>query len=170
MDSVNKEDMHERAFTFRPIGLLATPYRSRSGVPIQGVFDPDSQGKAKIFEAYEEGLKDLEGFSHIILIYVFHRSKGYDLVCRPYMEEERHGVFAMRAPRRPNPIGFSVVRLLKREGRILHLSEVDMLDGTPILDIKPFAPKFDHREDARVGWMTATFRDGRHRKVSDDRF
>ena len=167
---MRKKDDRDMTFEFRPIGLLTTPYQSRSGVPIQGVFDPDSQGKAEIFEAYKEGLKDLEGFSHIILIYVFHRSRGYDLVCRPYMEEKLHVVFAMRAPRRPNPIGFSVVRLLKREGRILHLSEVDMLDGTPILDIKPFSPKFDHREDARVGWMEATFRNGKHRKVSDDRF
>jgi tRNA-Thr(GGU) m(6)t(6)A37 methyltransferase TsaA len=170
MDRENKEGIHEKEYVFKPIGILRTPYESKSGVPIQGVFDPDSEGTAEIFEAYEDGLKDVEGFSHIILIYVFHRSEGYNLVCRPYMEEGLHGVFAMRAPRRPNPIGFSVVRLLKREGRILRLAEVDMLDGSPLLDIKPFSPTFDHREGARVGWMEATFRNGRHRRVSDDRF
>lgn len=139
-------------------------------MPIQGVFNPNSRGRAEIFEEYEPGLMDVEGFSHLIVIYVFHRSQGYQLVCRPYMEEEVHGVFAMRAPNRPNPIGFSVVKLDNREGRILYLSELDMLDETPILDIKPFAPKFDYRADARVGWMERTFRDKNHTKVSDDRF
>ncbi|RLF60595.1 MAG: tRNA (N6-threonylcarbamoyladenosine(37)-N6)-methyltransferase TrmO, partial [Thermoplasmata archaeon] len=138
-------------YKFKPIGVIRSKYRSKGGVPIQGIFGPDSKGRAEIFEEYEAGLKDIEGFSHIILIYVFHRSEGYELVCRPYMEDKLHGVFAIRAPRRPNPIGFSVVRLEKREGRVLYLSEVDMLDGTPILDIKPFAPRFDHRPGARVG-------------------
>ncbi|MBW1787358.1 MAG: tRNA (N6-threonylcarbamoyladenosine(37)-N6)-methyltransferase TrmO [Deltaproteobacteria bacterium] len=160
----------ETEFIFRPIGVLNTPYRTKSGVPIQGAFDPQSEGTAEIFKPFEEGLRDLEGFSHLILLYVFDRSEGYDLVCRPYMEDRRHGVFAMRAPRRPNPIGFSVVRLKRREGRMLHLAELDMLDGTPLLDIKPFVPKFDHRADTRVGWMENTFRNKNHRKVSDERF
>jgi len=105
-----------------------------------------------------------------MIIYAFHLSKGYNLVCRPFVEDRLHGVFAVRAPRRPNPIGVSVVRLRKREGCVLHLSEIDMLDGTPILDIKPFCPKFDHRKNVRTGWMENTFRDDAHRKVSDDRF
>ncbi len=167
---MKNEDMSNMEFRFKPIGILKTPYKSKSGVPIQGVFDPESEGKATIFEAYEAGLQDVEKFSHLIMIYVFHRSQGYELVCSPYMEDKLHGVFAIRAPRRPNPIGFSVVRLRKREGRVLYLSEVDMLDGTPILDIKPFCPKFDHRQDVRVGWMENTFRDEGHRKISDDRF
>ena len=157
-------------FVFKPIGILYTPYESKSGVPIQGVFDPDSRGRAEIFKEYEEGLKDIEGFSHLILLYVFHQSGGYDLICRPYMEDTCHGVFAIRAPRRPNPIGLSVVRLEKREGPILALSEVDMLNGTPLLDIKPFVPKFDHRENAHTGWMAENFREGKHRTISDDRF
>lgn len=157
-------------FTFKPIGMLHTPFKTRSGVPIQGVFDPESRGRAEIFKEFEPGLKDIEGFSHLILLYVFHRSEGYDLLARPYVEDEYHGVFAIRAPKRPNPIGFSVVKLEKRERHILYLAEMDMLDGTPLLDIKPFAPKFDHRENVRVGWMERTFRDGRHRTVSDDRF
>jgi tRNA-Thr(GGU) m(6)t(6)A37 methyltransferase TsaA len=170
MDRVSKKETDEREFKFKPIGILRTPYQSKSGVPIQGVFDPDSRGTAEIFKAFEAGLKDVEGFSHIILIYVFHRSEGYDLVCRPYMEDQLHGVFATRAPRRPNPVGFSIVRLLKREGRVLHLAEVDMLDGTPVLDIKPFSPTFDHREGVRIGWMEAALRHGKSPRISDDRF
>ena len=157
-------------FEFVSIGVLKTPYESKSGVPIQGVFGPESRGEAEIFEEYEEGLTDIEGFSHIIIIYVFHLSQGYDLICRPYMEDKLHGVFSMRAPKRPNPIGFSVVKLEKRQGRILYLSEVDMLNRTPILDIKPFVPNFDHREGARVGWMENTFRAKTNREISDDRF
>ena len=157
-------------FTFKAIGTLTTPYKSKSGMPIQGVLASKSKGKAEIFEEYASGLKDIEGFSHLILLYVFDRSEGYDLVCRPYMEDRLHGVFAIRAPRRPNPIGFSVVRLEKREGNILHLAEVDMMDGTPLLDIKPFVPKFDHRENVRVGWMEGSFRDSKYRTISDDRF
>lgn len=166
-DSIQEEEM---TFTFKSIGTLKTPYRSKSGVPIQGIFDAESEGEAEVFEEYEPGLKDIEGFSHLILVYVFHKSEGYELVCRPYMEDQVHGVFAVRAPRRPNPIGFSVVRLRRRAGRILYLSEVDMLDGTPLLDIKPFVPRFDHRPEARVGWMERTFRDEGYRTVSDDRF
>ena len=162
--------MNETEFTFRAIGVLRTPYKSKSGVPIQGIFDPESEGRVEIFEQYESGLKDIEGFSHLILLYVFHQSEGYDLICKPYMEDRLHGVFSIRAPKRPNPVGFSVVRLDKREGSVLHLAEVDMLDGTPLLDIKPFVPKFDHRENARVGWMEGTFRDMKGAPVSDNRF
>ena len=162
--------MNEIEFTFRAIGVLRTPYSSKSGVPIQGIFDPESKGRAEIFEGYEKGLQDIEGFSHLILLYVFHRSVGFELICKPYMEDNLHGVFAIRAPKRPNPIGFSVVRLERREGNILHLAEVDMLDGTPLLDIKPFVPKFDHREDVRVGWMEGKFKGPEQRMISDDRF
>ena len=159
-----------QAFTFKQIGIISTPYKAKSGVPIQGVFDRGSRGYAEIYDEYTQGLKDIEGFSHLILIYVFNQSEGYDLLCRPYMEDVTHGVFSVRAPKRPNPIGFSVVRLEKREGNILSLSEVDMLDQTPLLDIKPFVPNFDHRENAKVGWMERSFIDEDHRKVSDDRF
>ena len=157
-------------FSFKAIGVLSTPYRSKSGVPIQGVFNPQSKGRAEIFKEYETGLKDIEGFSHLILLYAFDRSEGFDLVCRPYMENKPRGVFAIRAPRRPNPIGLSVVRLEKREGPVLHLAEMDMLDETPLLDIKPYVPRFDYRENARTGWMDGKFDDPGHRKISDDRF
>jgi tRNA-Thr(GGU) m(6)t(6)A37 methyltransferase TsaA len=157
-------------YTVRPIGILRTPYREKEGIPIQGAFDPESLGTAEVFEDYTAGLQDIEGFSHLILLYLFHRSKGYRLICRPYMEDEEHGVFAMRAPKRPNPIGLSVVRLLRREEAVLHLSEMDMLDGTPLLDIKPYVPPFDHRKKVLLGWMERAFRRGEYRKISDDRF
>lgn len=162
--------MTEQAFSFKPIGILHTPFTTKDGVPIQGVFDPEARGRAELFKDYEAGLMDIEGFSHLVLIYVFHHSQGYDLVCRPYMEDQVHGLFAIRAPRRPNPIGFSVVRLERREENTLYLAEVDMMDGTPLLDIKPFVPTFDHREGARVGWMEEKFKRKEFRRISDDRF
>lgn len=157
-------------FTFKPIGMIYTPYKEKRGLPIQGVFDPESKGRVDILEEFESGLRDIEGFSHLILLYLFDRSEGYDLVCRPYMDDKLHGVFATRAPKRPNPIGLSVVRLESREATTLHVAEVDILDGTPLLDIKPFVPSFDHRENARVGWMTRPLASPDQKKVSDDRF
>ncbi len=157
-------------YTFHPIGVIRTPYGETSGIPIQGVFGPESKGTVEVFEPFAEGLADIEGFSHLYLIYVFHRSEGYRLKVKPYMDDRERGLFAVRAPKRPNAVGLSVVRLDRREGRILHISEVDMLDETPLLDIKPFVPRFDHRENARVGWMEEAFRREDHRKVSDDRF
>jgi len=157
-------------YTFKAIGTIRSPYHSKQGMPIQGVFEPEGEGVVEVFEPYVPGLQDLEGFSHLILIYVFHLSEGYELLCRPYMEEKLHGVFSTRAPRRPNPVGFSVVKLLRREGSILHISQVDVINGTPLLDIKPYVPRFDERPSAQVGWMEGTFRSGLFRKVSDDRF
>jgi tRNA (adenine37-N6)-methyltransferase len=161
---------HVMEYTFKPIGTIRSPYHSKQGMPIQGVFEPEGEGLVEVFEPYVPGLQDLEGFSHLILIYVFHLSEGFELQCRPYMEERLHGVFSTRAPRRPNPVGFSVVKLLTREGSILHISEVDVIDGTPLLDIKPYVPRFDERLGAQVGWMDKSFRSGVFRKVSDDRF
>ncbi len=157
-------------FVFRPIGVIHTPYRTKSGIPIQGVFDQATSGTVELFEEYEEGLTDIEGFSHLILLYAFDRSEGFELMTKPYMDETRHGVFAQRAPKRPNPIGLSIVRLLRRKGRILSISEIDMLDDTPLLDIKPYVPRFDVRLDARSGWMEGLIENSGVRKVSDDRF
>ena len=156
--------------TFKPIGTIHSPYKEKRGVPIQGIFDPESKGRIDIFEEFEPGLKDIEGFSHLILLYLFDRSKGYNLICKPYMEDKNHGVFATRAPKRPNPIGLSVVRLEKREGPVLYIAEVDMLDETPLLDIKPFYPDVDHRKNTRVGWLEGRLKDPNRRIVSDDRF
>ena len=157
-------------YNIKPIGKIHTPYNEKRGVPFQGVFDPESKGRAEVFEEFEPGLKDIEGFSHLILLYLFDRSEGYDLICKPYMEDKLHGVFSTRAPKRPNQIGLSVVRLESREGRILHVAEVDMLDGSPLLDIKPLVPAFDHRENTRVGWMKDPLRNPNKKTVSDDRF
>jgi tRNA (adenine37-N6)-methyltransferase len=111
------------------------------------------EGQIELDPSLAPGLKDLEGFSHLILLYHFHRTEGYDLLARPFLDSDLHGVFAIRTPRRPNPIGLSVVRLLGIEGNVLRISDVDILDGTPILDIKPYVPEFDHREGARIGWL-----------------
>jgi tRNA-Thr(GGU) m(6)t(6)A37 methyltransferase TsaA len=110
-------------------------------------------GSAEIFPEYAEGLRDLEGFSHVYLIYHFHKARAARLIVKPFLEDVDHGVFATRAPRRPNPIGISLVRLTRIEGHVLHLKDVDILDGTPLLDIKPYAPRFDRREDVRIGWL-----------------
>lgn len=103
--------------------------------------------------AYAAGLKDLRGFSHIILLYLFHLSDGYSLEVRPFLDEEARGLFATRAPSRPSPIGISIVRLLEINGNKLVIEDVDMVDGTPLLDIKPYVPAFDHRENVRTGWL-----------------
>jgi tRNA-Thr(GGU) m(6)t(6)A37 methyltransferase TsaA len=115
---------------------------------------------------YVDGLRDIEGFSHIILIYHFHLSKGFSLVVKPFMDDRLHGVFATRAPRRPNSIGFSVVRLIRMEGWTLHIEDVDIVDGTPLLDIKPFVPKFDVVKVERIGWLSK--RAGKAGKVKAD--
>jgi tRNA-Thr(GGU) m(6)t(6)A37 methyltransferase TsaA len=139
--------------TLRPIGLIHSPYEKPEETPIQPVYARGTRGRAEVFPAYEDGLRDLEGFSHIYLIYYFHRVSSTRLIVKPFLEDSPHGVFATRAPCRPNPIGFSVVRLVRVEGNVLHLEDVDVLDGTPLLDIKPYISRFDHREDVRCGWQ-----------------
>jgi len=158
--------MQDKTFEFRPIGIIHTPFTSKEGTPIQGAFAPDAQGTVEVHEQYADGLKDLEGFSHIYVFYLFHKSEGYALQCKPYRDDTPRGVFACRAPRRPNHLGMSVVRLLKREGNILTIAEADMLDGSPLLDIKPYVPKFDARENVRTGWLE----EGEDRRIADDRF
>ena len=137
----------------RPIGVIHTPFPRGRGTPIQGVLQPDSEGTIEVFPEYTAGLADLAGFSHIHVVYAFHRSEGFDLEIVPYMDTRKRGLFSTRAPRRPNPIGMTVVRLIAVEGRILHVSGVDMIDGTPLLDIKPYIPAIDAIEDAGGGWF-----------------
>ena len=139
--------------TLQPIGVIHTPHKNPKETPIQPVYAKGIEGRAEIFSEYADGLRDLEGFSHICLIYHFHKAKGVRLVVKPFLEDKPHGVFATRATCRPNPIGFSVVRLVRREGNLLHLEDVDVLDGTPLLDIKPYISRFDTRENARCGWQ-----------------
>jgi len=136
-----------------PIGFIHSELKEASNVPIQPVYAKGCKGRAKIYPDYQQGLTDLEGFSHIFIIYYFHRAAPSSLMVKPYLDNNKRGVFATRSPRRPNPIGISLVHLEKREGNILYLDHVDMLDGTPILDIKPYVPDFDDRENVKIGWL-----------------
>lgn len=138
---------------YKPIGVIHSPFKEPEGTPIQPAGAKGINGTVEIFPEYAEGLKDIEGFSHIILIYHFHLSRGALLKVKPYMDNETHGVFAMRGPSRPNPIGISAVRLVGIEDNILHIQDVDIVDETPLLDIKPYVPEFDIREAERTGWL-----------------
>jgi tRNA-Thr(GGU) m(6)t(6)A37 methyltransferase TsaA len=139
--------------TYKPIGVIHSPFKEPKGTPIQPAGAKGTDGRVEVFPEYAEGLKDIDGFSHIILIYHFNLSKGVSLTAKPFMDSEARGVFAMRAPSRPNPIGISVVRLVRVEGAMLHIQDVDIVDGTPLLDIKPYVPRFDVREVERIGWL-----------------
>ena len=139
--------------SFKPIGIIFTPYQDPQGTPIQAAASLGVQGRIQIFPEYQEGLQDVEGFSHLILIYVFHLCRDYSLKVKPFLDDVKRGVFATRAPARPNPIGLSVVRLKRVEAETLYISDVDMLDGTPLLDLKPYVPEFDHRAGAKIGWL-----------------
>jgi len=138
---------------YKPIGIVHSAFRKPQNVPIQSLASKGIKGSVELAHEYVEGLKDIEGFSHIILIYHFHLSRDYSLIVKPYLDENRHGVFSTRAPSRPNPIGISIVRLTKIEDNILYIQDVDIIDGTPLLDIKPYVPKFDQRKTARIGWL-----------------
>jgi len=138
---------------YKPIGIIHSPFKIPQNVPIQSVASKGIKGKIELDHEYVEGLKDIDGFSHIILIYHFHLSKNYSLLVKPYLDENLHGVFSTRAPSRPNPIGISIVRLTKIEDNILYIKDVDVIDGTPLLDIKPYVPKFDNRRIVKIGWL-----------------
>ncbi len=146
----------ENKIIFKPIGIIHSPFKKPVGMPIQPAGAKGIKGTIEIFPEYKDGLKDLDGFSNIILLFNFHLSKNYNLKVMPYMEDEIRGVFATRAPHRPNQIGLSIVRLNKIQDNIMHVSNVDIIDGTPLLDIKPFVPKFDCfdiDENTEVGWL-----------------
>jgi len=154
--------------TFTPIGIIHTPFHEPAGTPRQSAFAGHAAGTVEVYPALAEGLADLEGFSHILLLYHFHKSSGYALRCTPFADSAERGLFATRAPRRPNPIGISVVRLLGRRDNILAIEGVDMLDGTPLLDIKPYISDFDSWRGVRNGWHEhAPHRD---RATADNRF
>jgi len=159
-----------KAITYRPIGILHTPFNDLIDMPIQPTGRTSAPGTAEVFPEFAAGLKDLEGFSHVILLYHLHAVRRVDLTVTPFLDSEPHGLFATRAPSRPNPIGLSVVRLKRIEGNILHLDNLDILDGTPLLDIKPYVPDFD-RPAGRVksGWLGRARRRVRSTR-SDDRF
>ena len=136
----------------QPIGIIHTPFKSLEGVPRQSKEANGIKAEIEIFEPFISGLKDLEGFSHIILLYYLHKGSSYEMQIIPRDHNELKGLFATRSPRRPNPIGLSVVKLDKIEKNILHIENIDALDGTPLLDIKPYFPELDSHESLKTGW------------------
>lgn len=138
---------------YTPIGRLHSPYKEATGTPIQAAAARSVEAVLEVAPAYADGLKDIEGFSHLILIYHLHLIKPAGLMVKPFLGNELHGIFATRSPARPNPIGFSVVRLVKVEGNLLTIQGVDILDQTPILDIKPYVGEFDIHPVERIGWF-----------------
>lgn len=135
-----------------PIGIVRTPFKCKKDTPIQP-FRSNAKGRIEVFKKYKDGLSDIEGFSHLILIYRFHKSRGHCLKVKPFLDDQLRGLFATRYPRRPNQIGLTVVELLKRQSNILFVKGIDMLDGTPLLDIKPYIPDFGPKETIRIGWL-----------------
>ena len=153
----------------QPIGIIHSPFKDIKGMPIQPSGAHGTEGLVEILPPYIDGLQDLIGFSHIILLYHFHKTDRVDLVVTPFLDSKPRGVFATRAPTRPNPIGLSIVKLNSIEHNRLHISNVDILDGTPLLDIKPYIPEFDYYPDVKVGWLSSSKKESKT-KVSDDRF
>lgn len=148
---MNEQSMRP-ILTMQPIGIIRSPFADASQIPKGCGARHEAEGILEIDAEFEAGLTDIEGFSHLYVIWLFDRAEGYDLLTSPPTDLKPHGVFATRAPRRPNPIGLTVVRLLRREGRQLHVAGVDMLDGTPVLDLKPYLSSVP-AEDLRRGWL-----------------
>lgn len=161
--------MNERSINYQPIGIIHTPFQSLCDMPIQPSGAINARGELVMKAEYIDGLTDLEEFSHLYLIYHFHKVQECSLVVTPFLDNKPHGVFATRAPKRPNPIGLSIVQLISIEDNVLILNNVDLLDGTPILDIKPYVPAFDYQEEVRVGWLTGKDDDVKIKR-SDERF
>ena len=144
--------MKAREIELSPIGIIHSPFREKEGMPLQSVRSQEV-GILQVFREYELGLQDIEGFTHLIILYYFHLEPETGLLVKSCLEESVHGVFATRSPKRPNHIGISTVELIGREGNLLRVSGIDVLDGTPLLDIKPYVPRIDDRAEARSGWL-----------------
>lgn len=138
---------------YKPIGVIYSPFQEAKGTPIQPTAAQNVRGWIDIYPEYRDGLKDIEGFSHLILLYHLHLIQQTALVVKPFLDDEMHGVFATRSPNRPNPIGFSIVRLGKVAAGRLDIRDVDIVSGTPLLDIKPYVAEFDNRRETRSGWF-----------------
>ena len=139
--------------TLSPIGVIHSEHRKAEETPIQPVFAPDCKGRVEVFAEFAEGLKDIELYSHIYLLYHLHQARDVRLLTKPFLQDVEHGIFATRAPWRPNPIGLSIVKLVGREGNALLIEGADILDGTPLLDIKPYSKRFDNISTQRNGWQ-----------------
>ena len=159
--------MKQQSFQIVPIGVIHSPFMDPEGTPIQPSAAQDTPGTVEIKPEFAEGLRDVEGFERIWLIYWFHRSRAPKLTVVPFRDTEERGVFATRAPSRPNNIGISAVRLTRIDGNVLHVVGIDVVDGTPLLDIKPYVPEFDAYECQRTGWLGTSFTD---RDRADARF
>lgn len=157
------------AITYQPIGVLRSPFSDVKGMPVQPPGALGISGRIDVFDRFSQGLMDLEGFSHVILLYHLHRIRGHELVVRPFLDTRDHGIFATRSPKRPNPIGLSVLQLLKVEGSSVHVQNVDILDNTPVLDIKPYVADFDVWAADRFGWFEGKSAHAAHCR-SDGRF
>jgi len=145
----------------RPIGVIHSPYKESKDMPIQGTFDDKVEAWLELKDEYVNGLKDLDGFSHAIIIYYFHKSNREDIEGKPFLEQDKHGIFAIRSPHRPNHIGFSIIKIKSIKANKVYFTEVDMLDGTPLLDIKPYIKYFDSRDNVVSGWVEKHFRNGK---------
>ena len=154
---------------FTQIGIIHSPYTDPEDMPIQPAGAENVKGSVEVFEEYRPGLQDLEGFSHVILLYFFHRNRGFSLKVVPFLDSVQRGLFATRAPRRPNPIGLSVVRLDTIKDGVLYIRNIDILDNTPLLDIKPYVPDFEVQKNVRTGWLEKISQKAVNRK-SDERF
>jgi tRNA-Thr(GGU) m(6)t(6)A37 methyltransferase TsaA len=155
--------------SYRPIGIIRSSYQEPAGMPIQAIAAIGVPGHIELDPACEAGLQDISGFSHLLLLYHLHLIQGFSLTVTPFLDNQSHGVFATRSPKRPNPIGLSIVRLVRVEGCILHLEDVDIVDGTPLLDIKPYVPAFDVRRTNQIGWLEKKI-DQLHQTRADQRF
>jgi tRNA-Thr(GGU) m(6)t(6)A37 methyltransferase TsaA len=164
------QNMNREQIAFSPIGIIHTPHTNINNMPIQPIAAKGIKGHIELYPEYAEGLTDLEGFSHITLLYYFHKIQGYKLMVKPFMDDKEHGIFACKAPKRPNAIGTSTVKLISIDKNIVHIEMVDMLNETPLLDIKPFFPKYDNRLDAVAGWLDKTVPVPEENMRSDERF
>ncbi len=156
-----------QAINIQAIGTIQTPFKEASGTPIQAVYAQGAEGRVVLYESFVSALDDIEGFERIWLIYWMDRVGRFRPKIIPYRDTKEHGLFATRSPCRPNPIGISVVRLIKRKGSVLHVADVDILDGTQLLDIKPYIPEFDAHPVSRAGWFDNP---GVDRRRADERF
>lgn len=155
--------------TYQPIGVIHSPFTDLASMPIQPTSAASGPGHIEIYAPFIEGLKDLDGFSHLIVLYHLHKVREMTLTVTPFLDSAPHGIFATRAPARPNPIGLSVIRLVRIAGPILYVADLDVLNGTPLLDLKPYVPAFDHSPVVRTGWLEEV-KGNIQAKVSDGRF
>ena len=145
--------LNEFSIAYNAIGIIHSEHVAAEQTPIQSAYAQGCKGRVEVFPEFGEGLRDLDGFSHVFLIYHFHKAGTAKLLVKPFLQDVERGVFATRAPCRPNAVGLSIVQLIRREGNILHLDNMDILDGTPLLDIKPYTAMFDRIETTRNGWQ-----------------